>query len=292
MSNIAVDRVMYPFESKYIQLDSGKLHYLDEGTGDPVVMVHGNPAWSFSFRHLVKALSNHCRCIAPDHIGFGLSDKPTNWDYLPQSHASNLEQFLNHLNLQNITLVFNDWGGPIALHYATKYPDKIKALVIMNSWCWSVRGDKHFERFSKFMGGAIGRFLIKRFNFFVKVFMKKIVYNSSVLTPEIMRNYLTVTQDPDRRKGMYILPKAIISESEWLSTLENSIKEKLSHIPSLILWGEHDVAFREKELKHWESLFPERRLKTLKYAGHFPEEETPKEVIDEIKQFLSEITPK
>ena len=95
-----LDRNEYPFKSHYFKLPVGKMHYLDEGEGDPIVMVHGNPGWSFEFRGIVKEMSKTNRCIVADHIGFGLSDKPFEWGYLPEGHAKNFELFMNHLNLE------------------------------------------------------------------------------------------------------------------------------------------------------------------------------------------------
>jgi pimeloyl-ACP methyl ester carboxylesterase len=143
----------------------GTMRYLDEGDGKPFVMVHGNPSWSFEFRHLIKAFAPTHRCIAPDHIGFGLSDKPADWGYLPQQQAENLETLLEALDLHEITLIFSDWGGPLALSYAINHPERVKNIIVTNSWLWSVRRDWYYQGFSGFMGGPIGRFLIRRYNF-------------------------------------------------------------------------------------------------------------------------------
>lgn len=119
MSNVQwIDREEYPFKSNFLQLEMGKMHYIDEGRGPPIVMVHGNPTWSFLYRHLVKGLSKKYRCIAIDHIGFGLSDKPMEWSYLPEEHAKNLNVLIEKLDLKDITLIVQDWGGPIGLSYA------------------------------------------------------------------------------------------------------------------------------------------------------------------------------
>lgn len=273
----------------YFNAGVGRMHYVDEGSGDPIVFVHGNPAWSYSFRHLIQHFSKTYRCIAPDHIGFGLSDKPEDYDYSPESHAGNFAALMDQLDLNNITFVFNDWGGPIALHYAARYPDKVKSLVVMNSWCWSVKGDKHYERFSGFMGGLVGRFLIKQFNFFVNGVMKKAVYNKKTLTPDIMSEYRRVTADKTKRKAMYVLPKAIIGASAWLSALESCVNESLSQVPTLILWGVHDIAFREQELLRWESMLKNHKTKRLENAGHFPEEEVPEQVTKEMQVFFDHL---
>jgi len=170
-----LDTVEYPFENHYFELSMGKMHYLDEGEGDPIIFLHGNPGWSFEYRNAIKELSKTNRCIANDHIGFGLSDKPYEWNYLPKNHAENFEKFINNLKLDNIILVVNDWGGPIGLSYALKYPEKIRHLFILNTWMWSAADDPYYRKYSGFMGGPIGRFLIRNFNFFGKVMVEKIV---------------------------------------------------------------------------------------------------------------------
>src|SRR5688572_6908616 len=135
MENLTwLNRKEYPFKSNFLPLDAGQLHYLDEGSGEPIVMVHGTPAWSFLYRNLVKELSRNYRCIVPDHLGFGLSDKPKHWSYKPEAHAQNLKILINYLELKNITLVVHDFGGPIGLHYALEHPENIKRLVIINTW--------------------------------------------------------------------------------------------------------------------------------------------------------------
>ena len=157
-----INRTLYPFESRFLFLESGRMHYVDEGNGAPLVMVHGNPTWSFAYRKLIRGLSSRFRCIAMDHLGFGLSDKPGGWSYRPADHAGNLESLIETLGLKNITLVVQDWGGPIGLSYAVRRPENVRGIIILNSWMWPVRGVLHYELFSRFMGGALGKLLILR----------------------------------------------------------------------------------------------------------------------------------
>jgi len=134
--DISAFRHLYPFKSRYLDINGLKYHFLDEGRGEPVVMVHGNPTWSFYFRELVKGLSAQFRVIVPDHIGCGLSDKPGpgQYDYRLQNRVDDLEALLDHLELQEkITLVLHDWGGMIGMAYALRHPQRIRAFVIMNT---------------------------------------------------------------------------------------------------------------------------------------------------------------
>jgi haloalkane dehalogenase len=272
----------YPFRSNYFQLPMGKLHYVDEGNGNPIVFVHGNPGWSFEFRKVIKVLSKTNRCIAFDHIGFGLSEKPTEWTYLPIQHAENFEKLLESLQLENITLVVNDWGGPIGLSYAIKHPDKIKKLIILNTWLWSVENDPHYKKFSGFMGGGMGRFLIKNFNLFGKMIVKQAMGDKKKLTKEIHRHYYQHLERPKDRKGCYIFPKQIIASGAWLDSLWQQ-RQKISSLPTTIIWGLKDIAFREQELNYWTANWNNAKVIKLETVGHFPQEEAPEIVIRELK---------
>lgn len=280
-----INRDEYPFKSNFLKLDMGRLHYIDEGSGDPIVMVHGNPTWSFLYRHLIKGLSKKYRCIASDHIGFGLSDKPEAWSYLPEDHANNLKIFIEKLDLRDITLIVQDWGGPIGLSYAISKPDNVKRIIIMNTWMWSVKGDPYYERFSSFMGGAVGRFLIRRFNFFVRVVMKKAMGDKSKLPESIHQHYFKPLENPVERKGCWTFPKQIIASSSWLGSLwlqKGKIKDK----PALILWGMKDIAFREQELNRWAELFSDSKIIRFDNVGHFVQEEKGSELCLIIEDFM------
>ena len=166
------------------------MHYIDEGEGEPIVFVHGNPAWSFEFRHPVRELRSEFRCVALDHIGFGLSSRSARReDHRPRSHARRLAALLDHLDLRDITLFMNDWGGPIGLDFARRHPERVKRLVIANTWCWPVGDDFHFRSFSFLMSSWIGQYLLRQHNIFVNGVMPRAVGDRSVLTPEVMAHY-------------------------------------------------------------------------------------------------------
>lgn len=281
-----IDREEYPFEPKTFETPHGRMSYVDEGSGAPVVMLHGNPTWSFLYRHLIKGLAPKYRLIAPDHLGFGLSDKPPDWSYLPEAHANNLKLLLDDLDLDDITLVVQDWGGPIGLSYAVENSDKISRIVIMNTWAWPVNDEKHFIRFSGFMGGPIGRFLIRRFNFFVNVVMKKAMGNPKNLTPEIHHHYKMPLANPADRKGCMVFPKQIIASGEWLSTIWER-RSLLAKKPAIIVWGKKDIAFRKKELTTWQTLFPDAKCVLLDKVGHYVPEEAGDDLVFLIDEFLS-----
>jgi haloalkane dehalogenase len=277
----------YPFASHFFETPAGRMHYLDEGAGRPVVMVHGNPTWSFQYRNVIKALSKSRRCIAPDHLGFGLSEKPAGFSYLPVEHARHFELLLESLDLRDITLVVGDWGGPIGLSYALNHPDRVSSLVITNTtWLWSVRWSWYYQGFSGFMGGPIGRWLIRTRNYFVTGVMPVAYGDKKRLTPEIHRHYLKPLATPEDRKGSWVFPRQIIRSSDWLGSLWER-RAALAGKRVTLAWGMKDIAFRQKELARWMSLFPEARVVRFPDCGHFVSEECGPELIEEIARISS-----
>lgn len=267
-----IDRKEYPFSSNYFQTELGRMHYIDEGSGEPIVFIHGNPSWSFQFRNVIKELSGTYRCIAPDMIGFGLSDKPHDWSYLPKEQAKLIDEFLQSLDLKSITMVVGDWGGPIGLSYAVHHPERMKNLVITNTWMWSVKDDWYYQAFSKIVGGSIGKFLIDKRNFFAK----DIVKMASGIKPskEVHMHYLKPLEKKKERKGSWIFPKNVVDSWEWLSELWEK-RDRLKRNRVALVWGMKDIAFREKQLKKWITLFPDAEVHRFKDAGHFIAEERP-----------------
>ena len=285
-----IDRQEYPFDAQYFDVPAGRLHYVDEGSGPAIVMVHGNPTWSYLYRRLIKRLQPEHRCIALDHIGFGLSDKPRDWSYLPADHAANLTALIDGLGLKDVTLVVQDWGGPIGLSYAVAHPENVARLIIMNTWAWPVNRDWYYIAFSGFMGGPIGRLLIRRYNFLVRSVMRQAFGDKRKLTPAAHEQYLRALPTAEDRKGCYVFPRQIVKSTPWLGQLWSNISV-LEDKPTLIVWGMKDIAFREKELKRWERAFPEARTVRLSSVGHFVQEEAPDELAAAVVPFLKETAP-
>lgn len=281
-----IDRQAYPFQSHYLNVDGGRMHYLDEGSGPPILMVHGNPTWSFLYRHLITQLRPNYRCIAPDHIGFGLSDKPHDWPYHPADHARNFARLCEHLKVQDSTLIMQDWGGPIGLAYAIQHRTNVRRLIILNTWCWPVNRDPYYIAFSSVMGGSIGRFLIRRYNYFAGGMMRQWFGDSAKLTPHIHQHYLRPLAQPADRKGCMVFPKQIVGATPWLQDLWAQ-RELVQQLPTLIVWGMKDIAFRRQELQRWEDLFPKAEVVRLAAVGHFVQEEAPVELNAAVAEFLA-----
>jgi haloalkane dehalogenase len=259
------------------------MHYIDEGQGPVVIFVHGNPTWSFCWRHLAKALGSTHRCIAMDHLGFGLSDKPTD-PMSPAEHAENLIRLLGHLQVEQATLVVEDWGGPIGFAWALARPEQISGAVVFNSWLWSVKGDRHFERFSRVMGGVFGRFLTKRMNFFVRAVLPKAM--AAPVPPDVWRHYRRVLSTAASRVQCALFPQQIIAASDWLEGLWTE-RHALAKLPALVVWGERDIAFRAKELARWSDVLPCAQVHRVPEAGHCPQETHADEVMHVLRPFMN-----
>src|ERR1700730_5480010 len=158
---------LYPFEDRYSELDGSRVHYVEEGSGPPLLLLHGNPTWSFLYREIIKGLAGSYRCLAVDPPGFGLSRAAPGVAVRPREHARVIEQLLLQLDLNGVTMMVQDWGGPIGFAAATRHPERFKAFVIGNTWAWP-KSDFGTQVFSRLMGGPIGGYLILRRNFFVE----------------------------------------------------------------------------------------------------------------------------
>jgi len=256
------------------------MHYLDEGAGDPVVCLHGNPTWSYLYRHVVQALRATHRCIVPDLIGFGLSDKP-DWTYRVADQAVVLEEFLESLDLHDITLVVGDWGGPLGLAYAARHPQRIRAIVVTNTWCWPVNHSLYYQGFSRFTGGPVGRWLIQTRNFFARDIVKMAFGDKTKLTEAVHRHYLMPLADPRSRMGSAIFPREIIAATDWLEGLWAQ-REAFRAKVRVVLWGKKDIAFRTQELARWTDLCPQAKVIELAHCGHFIAEEAPDDLVREV----------
>jgi haloalkane dehalogenase len=282
-----VDTEAYPFAPNQLTTADGNIHYIDVGSGEPVVFVHGSPDWSFSFRRIIQEVSKHYRCIAIDHLGFGLSDKPIDGDYRAEAHAHRLEQLFKSLKLSNIRLVLHDWGGPIGMSYAVQHPENIKSLVIINSWAWPVNKDWYYQAFSGLMGGVLGRFLIRQRNIFIHAVVPRLYAEQAKLTPAMHMHLLMPFSTKEARRGMETFPGAIIKETPWLTGIWNK-RSMLANKPLLILWGLKDIAVRKKELEQWQKAFPQAQVHTFADVGHFPHEEYPDKTGQLLLTFLQQ----
>ena len=281
-----LDRDAYPFAPHAVQLTAGRMHYVDVGAGDPVLFVHGTPTWSFEYRHLIKGLATKYRCIAPDHLGFGLSERPVDFPYTPEAHAAALAEFVDRLHLDGITLVVHDFGGPIGLPLALADHSHVSRIVILNSWMWPFDDDPEMLRRARFAAGAIGRFMYKHLNASLRLLTPSAYGDRHQLTPEIHRQYLEVFRDKDARvRVLHALARALNDSRDYYARLWQQA-ERLRQYPALVVWGMKDTAFKPHLLAKWQRLLPHAEIVSLASAGHWPHEEAPAEVVAALERFL------
>jgi len=269
-------------------LGSGaRVHYVDEGSGPTLLFVHGTPTWSFEWREQIKALAPRFRCVALDLVGMGLSDRPENFAYTPEAHAAALSEFVNGLDLRDVTLIVHDFGGPIALPLALENPSRVRRLVILNTFAWSLENDTDVRRPAFLLGGELGRWLYKYANLSLRMLMPSAFADRSVLTPDIHKQYLLVFQEPEARgKVLHAFVRALLGSSQFYREIEARL-DTLRRIPVLIVWGTKDPAFRETQLDRWILALPHARVVRLP-VGHWPQEEAPAVVSDALSSFLEE----
>jgi len=267
-----------------IALSAGRMHYDDEGAGPIVLFVHGTPTWSYEYRHVIRALSARYRCIAPDHLGFGLSERPPHFAYAPEAHAAVLAEFVDRLGLDRFTLVVHDFGGPIGLPLALA--GRVDRLVIMNTWAWPLDDDPKMARAARLAGGAAGRFLYRYANASLRLIMPSAYGDRRKLTKEIHAQYLNVFRDRDARvMVLHALAKSLLGSRAHYQSLLDRLPE-LRRIPTLVVWGMKDSAFQPYQLERWRTLLPEAQVAAIDNAGHWPHEEEPERVIGAIQRFL------
>lgn len=282
-----LDRSEYPFTSRWAELADGRMHYVDEGAGPPALFVHGTPTWSFEYRHVIRAAMDSSRCIAPDHLGFGLSERPRQASYTPEAHAARLREFVDGLGLDRFALVVHDYGGPIGLPLALA--GRVTRVVLMNTWMWPLEDDKEMANRARLVSGALGRWMYRHLNASLRLIMPSAYAQRARLTRGIHRQYLELFRKPeDRVLVLWPLARALLGSSAYYRELYSRI-DALRVIPTSIIWGLKDTAFRPHLLDRWKKELPEASVLPLENAGHWPHEEAPSEVAEAIAEFLGSL---
>jgi haloalkane dehalogenase len=281
-----LDVVAYPFRAQTFDTGEGRLQYVDEGAGPTVVLVHGTPTWSFVWRDLIGRLVRAgYRVIAPDHLGFGLSDKPSAASYRPEDHARRLGVLLDVLDVRDATLVVHDFGGPIGLSCALDRPARIARLVLLNTFAWPVDDDPSIARGARVAGSALGGFLYRRLNASPRWLLPAAFADRRRLTPELHRQYLAPFPDAASRVAPYALARALLGDSPWLAALW-ARRDELARRPALLVWGLRDPAFGPAYLARWRGALPDAEVVEVADAGHFVQEEAPEALATSVLRFL------
>jgi haloalkane dehalogenase len=279
-----VDDRLFPFESRFVEVGGAQVHYIDEGAGPVFLGLHGNPTWSFLYRHIMRGLQDRFRCVALDYPGFGLSVAPAGYRYTIAEHARVVEGLVDRLGLREVTLMVQDWGGPIGFWVATRHPDWFRAFVIGNTWAWPMRGDRSTELFSTVLGSsALGGLLVRRADVFVNVFMRGGIRRKK-LTPAERQMYKRPHPTPASREPVHVMPREILAAHRLLSEVEQGLA-RVADKPALIVWGDKDPGFKERHRLRWERIFPNHRTQILHGASHYIQEDAPEEIIAAINDW-------
>jgi len=282
-------RKEYPFDSHFLDVDGARMHYVDEGRGPAIVLLHGNPTWSFHFRTLIRALRTRWRVIAPDHIGCGLSDKPQTYDYTLATHIRNLGRLLDHLRPGNVTLAVHDWGGAIGLGWAVTHPGRVSRLVLFNTTAFLGPCPLRIRVCRTFV---LGDLMVRGFNVFVRAALRMAPVRSRPIPPQVRAGYLRPYDNWANRVAVLRFVRDIpLRAAQPSFEIVNSIDRSLATLrgrPVLILWGARDFCFHDGYLQEWRIRFPEARVHRFPDAGHFVVEDASTEILPILEGFLSE----
>ena len=279
----------FPFKPRYLRAEDVNLHYVDEGPRDaqPLLFIHGNPTWSYLWRRQIADLSEQGhRCVAFDHMGFGRSDKPPHMAvYSLKAHVDNALALIDRLDLRDVVLVAHDWGGPIGLGALLERRERLRAVVLMNTWAWELPSFlPPFLR--EFRTEGLGEILALGGNLFVESIPGGMARRD--IDPVMMEAYRAPFPDYWSRAGMLAFQREIpLTERDRSARLMGSIHERLPglDVPVLLVWGLRDPVFQPVFLDQWRELFPAARTVELEDAGHFLVEDRPEAVTEAIASF-------
>ena len=275
----------YAFEPRYVEQDGLRMHYVDEGEGTPVLMLHGEPTWAFLYRKLIPTVAGTARAVAPDYFGFGRSDKPTRIeDYSYDFHYGSIERFADELDLRDATVVVQDWGGPIGLRLAAERPDRVSRLVILNTGIGAGRApSEEWLRFREFVR-RVGTDLVPG----------QLVRITCVteLADDVVEGYNAPFPTPESKAGLLAFPELVPTELEHPSAakmLEVRAALERWDRPALVLFSDSDPIFSTAAAERMASRIPGcGPAETIAGAGHFLQEEKGEEIAERVVRFLAE----
>ncbi|MFQ5976772.1 MAG: alpha/beta fold hydrolase [Candidatus Heimdallarchaeota archaeon] len=289
----------FPYESNFLGINGQKMAYIDEGPKDaPVLLMnHGNPTWSYLYRHFIEEYQDKYRCVVPDHIGFGRSTKPTNRDYYSlQQHIDNLTALVNHLDLTNVIPVGQDWGGPIGLGWAAHNKDRVGGLAILNTWAFVKRYTMKLPLFFRVLlkSRFLGKWTVVNRNLFVNRIIPYGIHKKENIKPDfdtMMKAYQAPFLNKKERISIHEFPRMIptkASHSDWDTMLQ--IEEALNgwDIPTLLFTMTKDIAFSAEVANLFHEILPNSNQPFEIEAGHFCQEEATAEIFPKLTSFLAE----
>lgn len=291
-----LDRAAWPYTPHSHRTWDGELHYVDEGSGSPIVLVHGTPTWSFEWRHVIADLAPRHRVVAIDHLGFGLSERPAHAHYAPEAHAARFAHFMDARceafgakgPADAITLVIHDFGGPIALDWALEHLHAIRRIIVVNSWMWSFTDDPLMSKRAAMIDNAFGRLLYRAANVSLRVIMPSAYADRRRLTRAIHAQYLApFTDAASRERVLFALAHALRASAPFFDTLFARC-ERLAQVPVDIVWGLRDSAFPPAMLERWRAICPHAIVHEMAESGHWPHEEQPEDFVRMLRRILGD----
>ncbi len=286
---------VYPFESKWLEVDGQTIHYVDEGEGPVIVFCHGNPSWSLLYVDIIKELRSDFRCIAMDYPGFGMSGKPdiAQYGYTPGEHSAILQAFIEKMGLTDFSIFVQDWGGPIGLGAAGRMPERIRRMYIGNTWAWKYKeGTEMYtnaKAFSDKMGGPESKARIMEKNTFLKISMNQLLAGAKKNTPDladaVKAAWLAPFSTPESRLPTWVFPGQIMGAGDFLTEVENNMA-KLADKPAVLFWGMKDMVFPPSTLEDWRKMLNNIQKEVpLPEANHFFQTEEPELIAKTIREF-------
>jgi haloalkane dehalogenase len=274
----------YPFEPHYVEQDGLRMHYVDEGNGDPVLLFHGEPTWSFLYRKVIPPLARVVRVVAPDYFGFGRSDKPVDrgW-YSYDSHYASVSRFVDELDLRGLTLVVHDWGGPLGLRLAVERPERVERLVITNTGLYAGRPPSdewlRFREFVRRVGTELRPGQLVRITCVEDV------------SDDVVAGYDAPYPTPESKTGLLMFPELVPTEPDHPSAATMSgVRESLAEWrrPALVIFSDSDPIFSPRVGERFAELIPGAELsEPLTGAGHFLQEDKGEELGERIARWLT-----
>lgn len=279
--DFAPSPALYPFESRYFaSRTGGRVHYVDEGEGPPILFLHGNPTWSFLYRRIVARLRSRFRCVALDYPGFGLSERPDPYGYTAAEHAAVVGELADHLGLDGLVVMGQDWGGPIGLSFAASAPERIAGFVLGNTWFWPLRGLPDVV-FPLSVSSPPAQLAFTRLNSFVELGIP--LGTARRLSREEMDHYRKVQPSPAMRRGIAALARQTLLAGSWLEALSAAVPGALGAKPALLTWGMRDPALHPARfVPRVRAAFADSTLVELPRARHFIQEDAPDEIAEAI----------
>lgn len=300
MGGIAADETFdgtFPFTAHYTSAPGFRMHYVDEGSGEPIILIHGEPTWAYLYRNFIPQLSRRFRVIAPDNMGFGKSETPTDADYTLDSHARNLGRLIEELDLRDITLVMQDWGGPMGAVVASRYPDRMKRFVAMNTifgtdrnvregrltpWFTAIKEMEESGQLEAVLGNL--RYLVGG------IMMTLGIERREIVTDTWLRAYAAAFPTLQECRAAIAFPLEGLHLERIRDTLIGALpglfKLGQAGVPAMMIEGMQDHAiWPHVAIAGFRAFFPEGTVHELAQAGHFIQEDAPEIVVPLIEEF-------